>query len=232
MTVIGVRHQRPSRCTRLRRFVAFLSTVLSAQDLSAENVTSENVGIAAPDQSLVPAIAPTTFFLPPPSQLNLPVPYVQPTEAERLRYYAWNALGPTACAGASIAAAIDQSFNFPSAWGQGADAYGRRVASNLGISLVTASVQYSLGEAFHEDTTYYRCSCTGFLARFLHAAVERYVAPWPRRAQSVLACSDDCPFRRSLHGGKHVDSHAERPPSWAPHGRAQPAGPVRSGRGP
>jgi hypothetical protein len=41
----------------------------------------------------------------------------------------------------------------------------------LGISLVTASAQYSLAEAFHEDTAYYRCTCAGFFPRLLHAAV-------------------------------------------------------------
>ena len=50
-------------------------------------------------------------------------------------------------------------------------AYGARVGSNLGISLVTATAQYSIAEAFHEDTAYYRCTCAGFLPRFLHAAI-------------------------------------------------------------
>jgi hypothetical protein len=97
--------------------------------------------------------------------------YVPPTQAQRFRNYTWNALGPVAFAGSSFAAAIDQGFNFPHEWGQGADAYGARVASNLGISLVTATAQYSLAEAFHEDTAYYRCACKGFFPRFWHAAV-------------------------------------------------------------
>ena len=104
------------------------------------------------------------------------VPYVQPTQAQRFHNFAWNALGPVAFAGSSFAAAIDQGFNFPHAWGQGADAYGARVASNLGISLVTATAQYSLAEAFHEDTAYYRCTCSGFFPRFWHAAVSTVAA--------------------------------------------------------
>jgi len=97
--------------------------------------------------------------------------YVPPTQAQRFRNYTWNALGPVAFAGSSFAGAIDQAFNFPHAWGQGFDAYGARVASNLGISLVTATAQYSLAEVFHEDAAYYRCSCKGFFPRFLHAAI-------------------------------------------------------------
>jgi hypothetical protein len=102
--------------------------------------------------------------------------YVPPTEAQKIHNFAWNALGPVAFAGSSLAGAIDQGFNFPHAWGQGADAYGARVASNLGISLVTATAQYSLGEVFHEDTAYYRCTCRGFFPRFWHAAVSTVAA--------------------------------------------------------
>lgn len=98
-------------------------------------------------------------------------PYKKPSENQKLHDYEWNALGPVAFAGSSLAAAIDQSSDFPHQWGQGADAYGARVASNLGISVVTATAQYSLAEAFHEDTAYYRCSCRGFFARFWHAAL-------------------------------------------------------------
>jgi hypothetical protein len=105
-----------------------------------------------------------------------PALYVRPTEAQKFDNFAWNALGPVAFAGSSVAAAIDQGFTFPHAWGQGADAYGARVASNLGISLITATAQYSLAEAFHEDTNYYRCTCAGFFPRFLHAAVSSVTA--------------------------------------------------------
>jgi hypothetical protein len=102
--------------------------------------------------------------------------YVAPTEAQKFSDFSWNALGPIAFAGSSFAAAINQGTNFPHAWGQGAGAYGARVASNLGISLVTATAQYSMAEAFHEDTEYYRCACTGFSSRFWHAAISTVTA--------------------------------------------------------
>jgi hypothetical protein len=102
--------------------------------------------------------------------------YVAPTEAQKFHNFVWNALGPVAFAGSSFAAAINQASDFPHAWGQGADAYSARVASNLGISLVTATAQYSLAEAFHEDTAYYRCTCAGFFPRFWHAAVSTVAA--------------------------------------------------------
>ncbi len=110
------------------------------------------------------------------SSVASPARYVRPTADQRFRNYTWNALGPVAFAGSSFAAAIDQGFNFPHEWGQGADAYGARVASNLGISVVTATAQYSLAEFFHEDTAYYRCTCSGFFPRFWHAAFSTFAA--------------------------------------------------------
>jgi hypothetical protein len=104
-----------------------------------------------------------------------PAPYVLPTESQKLGNFESNAIGPAALAGSAIAGAIDQAADFPGRWGQGTNSYGVRVASNLGISLVTASSQYALGEALHEDTAYYRCACRGFLPRFRHAALSTVV---------------------------------------------------------
>jgi hypothetical protein len=97
--------------------------------------------------------------------------YVRPNAQRRFNDYAWNAVGPVAFAGAAFAGAIDQGFDFERGWGQGWNAYGVRVASNLGISMVTATAQYSIAEAMHEDTAYYRCTCGGFGRRFVHAAI-------------------------------------------------------------
>jgi hypothetical protein len=126
-------------------------------------------------------------------QVDVSAGYTRPSEGQKFRYYSWNALGPLAYAGSSVGAAIDQAFDFPRVWGQGAGAYGMRVASNLGISLVTATSQYGIGEAFHEDTTYYRCSCGGFFRRFLHAAessvTSRYGADGHREFSPALVLS-------------------------------------------
>jgi hypothetical protein len=137
---------------------------LSSADHASDQVTTESSSLLA-STAFPPAVAAEV------SAPDSPTAYVPPSEAQKFHNFAWNALGPVAFAGSSVAAAIDQGFNFPGKWGQGADAYGARVASNLGISLVTASAQYSLAEAFHEDTAYYRCTCGGFFPRFLHAAV-------------------------------------------------------------
>lgn len=75
-----------------------------------------------------------------------------------------------------MAGAIDQAFDFPHEWGQGMKGYGARVGSNLGISVVTATSQYAIAEAFHEDTAYYRCTCSGFIPRLWHAALSSVTA--------------------------------------------------------
>jgi hypothetical protein len=148
-------------------FVGFLSDSQSASP-NEESAPSESTSLLALNAA---ASTPAPDFL-----IRSPAPYIPSTETQKFHNFAWNALGPVAFAGSSFAAAIDQGFTFPHAWGQGADAYGARVASNLGISLVTATAQYSLGEAFHEDTAYYRCTCTGFFPRFWHAAVSTVAA--------------------------------------------------------
>lgn len=121
----------------------------------------------------------TALAVTPSSSVDLAPPalYTPPTESQKLHNWASNAFGPAAIAGSAVGGAIDQAFNFPGKWGQGTDAYGARVASNLGISLVTATAQYSLAEVFHEDTAYYRCACKGFIPRFWHAAISTVSAP-------------------------------------------------------
>jgi hypothetical protein len=132
-------------------------------------VSASEVAVAVPVPAIPPAIIRNL-------QITPIEQYVAPTEEQEFHNYLWNAVGPVAFAGSSVAAAIDQAFSFPHAWGQGANAYGARVASNLGISLVTGTAQYSMAEIFHEDTAYYRCRCTGFFPRFWHAALSSVAA--------------------------------------------------------
>jgi hypothetical protein len=153
-----------------------LATFLLASSAARAQSTLTDSGSTAADWSSSSALAP----LPPDSAPDTPVAptndYAAPTEAQKLHDFASDALGPVAFAGASFAAAIDQGTNFPHEWGQGLGGYSTRVASNFGMGLVSATAQYSLAEAFHEDTAYYRCTCTGFLPRFWHAAASTFAA--------------------------------------------------------
>lgn len=102
--------------------------------------------------------------------------YQRPTEKERLRNYAFDAFGPYPFLGAALAGGVQQAYGTPPEWGGGAAGYGRRVASDFGINLVTQTTRYTLSEVFREDTLYYRCDCTGFGHRLGHALISTVTA--------------------------------------------------------
>jgi len=98
-------------------------------------------------------------------------PYVRPTEKQKRHNYMFDMIGPYPIVGAAVAAGINQADSTPPEWGQGAEAYGKRFASNFGIAAVTTTTRYGLAEIFKEDTIYYRCECKGFFPRLEHAAI-------------------------------------------------------------
>lgn len=103
------------------------------------------------------------------TQEEKPRGYVQPSHATRFYNYLFDAFGPYPMAGAAIVGGINQADSTPPEWGSGGEAYGKRVGSNYGIAAVSATTRYALSEVLHEDTLYYRCSCTGALPRLRHA---------------------------------------------------------------
>jgi hypothetical protein len=68
-------------------------------------------------------------------------------------------------AGAAFAAGIGQAHNTPPASQQGAEGYGKRFGSDLGIAAVSTTARYALAAAFKEDMLYYRCECRGVFPR-------------------------------------------------------------------
>jgi hypothetical protein len=137
--------------------------------------------------------------LPSKPQPQLDLIYKRPTEKAKLHSYFFDAFGPYAIAGATVAGALDQAHNTPREWGQGWGAYGERVGSNFGIAVVTTTTRYALAEAFHEDTIYYRCECKGVLPRLRHAAISTVTARHGddgRRRVSVAAIV--APFAGSM----------------------------------
>jgi len=157
---------RASGVFLLLSLIVFAAGAARAQSAFADNVDG------APDASSNPSVVtPAPLPAASTSLAASPDAYVPPTEEQKFHDFGWNAFGPLAFTGSAVAAAIDQATDFPHQWGQGADAYSARVASNFGIGLVTATAEYSLSEAFHEDTRYYRCTCGGFFPRLWHAAL-------------------------------------------------------------
>lgn len=62
-------------------------------------------------------------------------------------------------------AAGDQADNDPPQWGQGADAYSRRVANRFARLTIQESIEAAGAAALQHDTRYVRCPCRGFLPR-------------------------------------------------------------------
>jgi hypothetical protein len=106
--------------------------------------------------------------------------YTRPTKATKLHNYLFDAVGPYPIAGAAFAAGLNQIYDTPPEWKQGAAGYSKRFGSDFGIAAVTTTTRYGLAQAFHEDTVYYRCECKGMLPRLRHAVISTLTA---RRGQ-------------------------------------------------
>ncbi len=155
----------------MRRIMSSLlavAAVFALQVLATAHLLAESGDSSASD-----TVASTT-----PVQTDLI--YTQPTEATKLRNYFFDAFGPYPIAGAAFAGGLNQIYDTPPEWKQGAAGYSKRFASNFGIAAVATTTRYGLAEAFHEDTMYYRCECKGVLPRLRHAVTSTLTA---RRGQ-------------------------------------------------
>ena len=94
------------------------------------------------------------------------------TRAGRLRAYAHDLYGPGALIGVAAASAIDQVREEPSEWGDGAEGFGRRAASNAGTLVVQETVRHGVAIALGRSTRYHPCNCRGAASRVRHALVE------------------------------------------------------------
>jgi hypothetical protein len=97
--------------------------------------------------------------------------YTRPTQAIKLHNYLFDAFGPYPIIGAAGAAGINQAYNTPPEWKQGAEGYSRRFGSDFGIAAIATTARYGLAQAFRQDTLYYRCQCKGVLPRLGHAVI-------------------------------------------------------------
>jgi hypothetical protein len=134
---------------------------LQAQALAnAEDSSSSAVGTPVPSTPVV--------------QTDLT--YTRPSEKTKLHNYVFDAFGPYPIVGAAFAAGINQVYNTPPEWKQGAEGYGRRFGSNFAIAGISTTTRYALAQAFKEDTLYYRCECKGVFPRLGHAFISTLTA--------------------------------------------------------
>jgi hypothetical protein len=99
-------------------------------------------------------------------------PYVFPDREKRFKRYVKNMAGPFALLRVAASAGINQWNDNPKEWGQGAEGYGKRFASNLGGNVIRQSVTYGLSEAFRLDTGFERSKRKGFWPRLSDALVQ------------------------------------------------------------
>jgi hypothetical protein len=98
--------------------------------------------------------------------------YVFPTPKERFKRYVSDTVGPWPLARAAASAGIQQWRDSPEEWGQGAEGYGKRFASNLGRNAIRQTVTYGLDSALDLDTGFQRSKRTGFGPRLKDALIQ------------------------------------------------------------
>jgi hypothetical protein len=102
--------------------------------------------------------------------------FVPMTGEERLQFLLRRAvLSGGTPARALILAAVDQKQNDPVGWGQGWDAYGRRVGSRWVRSGIRNTIESGAAAALGYEQRYIQCDCDGVLRRSLHAFAMNFV---------------------------------------------------------
>jgi hypothetical protein len=87
----------------------------------------------------------------------------------KLNFHVQTVGSPWSLAESAAYAGILQGLDSPKEWGQGAGAYGKRVASALGDSAIHGVLAFGLDSTLHQDPRYFRSLNPGFWRRTAHA---------------------------------------------------------------
>jgi hypothetical protein len=96
-------------------------------------------------------------------------------------------VAPGAVAGSAVTGAMLQWRDSPEEWGQGAQGYGRRVASVNGTRAVRQALAFSLDSTFRQDPRYHRSGRQGAGARIRHAVVAETLLTRTDRGRRTFA---------------------------------------------
>lgn len=103
-------------------------------------------------------------------------PYKPMTAGERLQFFIRRAAtSPGTPVRAAFLAAFDQHANDPEGWGQGWDAYGKRVGNRMARSAVRNGIETASAAALGFEQRYILCNCDGVLRRTGHALAMNFV---------------------------------------------------------
>lgn len=88
--------------------------------------------------------------------------YTSPTQEERFKTYLVHTYGIASILEAGVRAGIDQGLHRPAAWREGAEGYGERFGSAMGLHAVRGTTSYAVAALFREDLRRAHCSspCT------------------------------------------------------------------------
>jgi hypothetical protein len=87
----------------------------------------------------------------------------------KLRFHAEEIYSPWSIAASASYAGFHQLTDSPKEWGEGGNAYGKRVASAAGYSAIHATLAVGLDTTLHQDPRYFRSTSSGFWRRTGHA---------------------------------------------------------------
>jgi hypothetical protein len=121
------------------------------------------------------------------SQKNQPKDiYVFPDADKRFRRYVKNTVGPLSLLKSAAGAGLSHWDKDPVEWEQGAEGYGKRLASNIGSNAIRQTVTYGLSEAMRLDTGFEKSRRKGFWPR-LSDALAQNVTSRTRSGKRVIS---------------------------------------------
>jgi hypothetical protein len=128
---------------------------------------------APSDPTLDPAGLPWVVkLLPQPA----PEPWQKITPKQRWTLYQQTTFSGYAVLGSATGAAFSQWLDSPTELGQGAEGYGKRLASSYGATIINGTIQYGTAALFHDDNRYYRSKAPSFGGRFGAVVISPFVA--------------------------------------------------------
>jgi hypothetical protein len=134
-----------------------------------------------------------------------PEPFAKITAKQRLGYYAGTTFAPGVMFASVVGAGISQGINSPEEWGQGWDAYGKRLASSYGSTVIANTIQVGTAAAFHDDNRYFRAKGRSFAARMGNVIIS-----------PLVAHNDRGGARFSTSGFIGAASYTAIPLAWSP----------------
>ena len=151
----------------------------ATHSVTAEHLGDSNnpAGISSPLSQVVTQAAIGTVAA---SSLD-PSPVFQPpaitlTFAERLKTYGRSFTNPEALIGPVLGASIGQLRDTPPEWGNGADGFGRRLASSYCRSVIARTIGFGVAAVDREDPRFTPSNESGIWRRTRHAVVGTFVS--------------------------------------------------------